>query len=62
MVKPNCRLIGKNGNVFNIIGIVAHTLKENDQGEKAKEFINRATAAHSYEDVLAMLREYINVK
>ena len=35
--KPDCPLIGANGNIFNLMGIAARTLAENDQNDEAKE-------------------------
>lgn len=33
--KPDCPLIGANGNIFNLMGIAARTLAENDQNDEA---------------------------
>jgi hypothetical protein len=60
--KPVCKLTGKDGNVFAVIGRVSSTLKRAGQNNKAKEFENRAIAAGSYEEVLAMVLEYVDVK
>lgn len=60
-MKPKCKLIGTDGNVFAIIGKVSKTLKEAGQPERAKEFVERATSAHSYDEVLAMLDDYVEV-
>lgn len=35
--KPECPLLGKDSNIFNLMGIALRTLKENDLGEKARE-------------------------
>jgi len=59
--KPRCKLIGKNGNVFNIIGLVRKALREAEQPEKAKEFSERAFAAESYDVVLGMADEYVEI-
>lgn len=34
--KPDCPLIGANGNIFNLMGIAARTLAENDRNDEAK--------------------------
>jgi len=60
--KPKCKLIGKDGNVFNIIGLVKKALKESGQSEKAKEFVSRAFAAKSYDEVLAMADGYVEIQ
>jgi hypothetical protein len=58
---PKCELIGHDGNVFNIIGKVASTLSRAGQKDKAKEWSRRAMSAGSYDEVLAMLHEYVEV-
>ena len=60
-VKPICQIVGIDGNVFVIIGRVAATLKEVGQREEAREFTARAFKATSYNAVLAMLSEYVDV-
>ena len=39
--KPDCPLIGANGNIFNLMGIAARTLAENDRNDEAKEMCGR---------------------
>ena len=59
--KPKCKLIGKDGNVFNIIGLVKKALKDSGQPDKAKEFVTRAFNAGSYDEVLNMAGEYVEI-
>jgi hypothetical protein len=62
-MKPKCRLIGENGNIFNLMGIVSRTLKEAGEPEKAEEMIRRITSdAKSYDEALAMLMEYVDIE
>jgi len=62
-MKPKCRLIGENGNIFNLMGIVSRTLKEAGEPEKADEMIQRITKeAKNYDEALAMLMEYVDVE
>jgi N-formylglutamate amidohydrolase len=62
-MKPRCRLIGENGNIFNLMGIVSKTLKEAGESEKAEEMIQRITnQAKSYDEALAMLMEYVDIE
>jgi hypothetical protein len=61
-MKPIVQLIGEDANVFNIIGLVSRALKKAGQQDKAKEFTERAFAEHSYDEVLAMLDEYVEVE
>ncbi len=59
--KPDCPLIGKDGNVFNLIGIAARTLRENGQPEKAKEMSQRVFTCSSYEEALTTIGEYVHI-
>lgn len=62
-MKPKCRLIGEDGNIFNLMGIVSRTLKEAGEPEKADEMIQRITkGANSYDEALAILMEYVDVE
>ena len=60
--KPKCKLIGEDGNVFNLIGIVNSTLKKAGMKEKAKEFTAKAFNCKSYDEVLQLIQEYVDVK
>ena len=63
MKKLKCRLIGEDGNIFNLMGIVSRTLKEAGEPEKAEEMIRRITSdAKSYDEALAMLMEYVDIE
>ena len=63
MMKLKCKLIGEDGNIFNLMGIVSRTLKEAGEPEKAEEMIRRITSdAKSYDEALAMLMEYVDVE
>ena len=59
--KPRVELVGTDGNVFAIIGKVHRALKRAGQTDKATEFINRATSAKSYDEVLQLVFEYVEV-
>lgn len=60
--KPPCKLVGTDGNVFAIIGAVCKTLRRAEQGEKAKEFQEKAFACRSYDEVLQLCFEYVEIK
>ena len=59
--KPQCKLIGEDGNVFFIIGKVTRTLKEFGYPDKAKEFKEKATASKSYDEVLQLAMDYVEI-
>ena len=59
--KPDCPLIGANGNIFNLMGIAARTLAENDQNDEAKEMCRRVIQCGSYDAALGVIGEYVNI-
>ena len=59
--KPDCPLIGQNGNIFNLAGIAALTLKDHGMGEQAEEMKNRIYASGSYYEALNIIGEYVNI-
>ena len=60
-MKPECTLIGQDGNAFAIIGAVSKTLKNNGLTQEAKEFTNKAFSCESYDHLLQLVREYVEV-
>jgi hypothetical protein len=62
MKKPICKLIGKNGNIFNLVSVASKTLRENDMRDKAIEMRNRVFESESYDDALAIIAEYVDIK
>ena len=62
MSKPVCKLVGTDGNVFSIIGKVSNTLKKAGLPEQAKEFTGKAFSSGSYDDVLALTMECVDVE
>ncbi len=59
--KPDCALIGKNGNIYNLVGIAARTLKEHHLEKQAEEMMNRVFASDSYEKALSIISEYVHI-
>ncbi len=59
--KPDCPLIGQDGNIFNLMGIAARTLRENGMAEEAKEMTHRVTQAGDYYNALGIIDEYVNI-
>ena len=56
------KLIGEDGNVFNVIGRTARALEKGGEAKKAIEFRERAFKCHSYGEVLALATEYCEVR
>lgn len=60
--KPDCELIGQDGNIFNLMGIASRTLRENGMGAEAREMSERIQSqAGSYSDALNIIGEYVNI-
>ena len=59
--KPDCPLIGADGNIFNLMGIARRTLRSAGQYEQAKEMCERVTQCSSYEDAICVIAEYVNI-
>ncbi len=59
--KPDCPLIGQDGNIFNLVGIAAKTLKRNGLSEQATEMTSRVLNSGSYGEALGILSEYVNI-
>jgi hypothetical protein len=61
VMKPKCKLIGEDGNIFNLMSIASKTLKETGMEEEAKEMIERIINSRSYIEALAIISEYVEV-
>lgn len=64
MEKQTCKLIGQNGNIFNLIGIASRALKENALSDQAKEMRKRIMGgeAGSYDEALRIIMEYVEIE
>ena len=61
-VRPRCRLVGEDGNVFSIIGRVASALRRAGMRDEADEFVERALASRSYDEALTLVFDYVEVE
>ena len=59
--KPDCPLIGADGNIFNLMGLASRTLRENGMGEQAKEMCGRIQSSENYDKALNIIGEYVNI-
>lgn len=53
--KPDCKLIGEDGNIFNLMGLAARTLRHNGLAEQATEMTNRIHECGSYDEALGII-------
>lgn len=59
--KPNCKLIGEDGNIFNLMGIASKTLRQNGMAGQAVEMRDRICASGSYGEALCIIGDYVNI-
>mgnify|MGYP001608447825 CR=1 FL=1 len=55
-------MIGTDGNVFAIVGKVTKTLRAAGMEDKAKEFREKAFKSESYDAVLCLCMEYVDIR
>ncbi len=59
--KPDCKLLGTDGNIFNLMGIASRTPRENGMAEQAVEMRDRICASGSYDEALCIIGDYVNI-
>ena len=59
--KPDCPLIGADGNIFNLISIASRTLKRHGQVSQAIAMQKRVLSSNSYDEALCIIGEYVNI-
>lgn len=59
--KPDCPLIGEDGNIFHLIGVAAKTLRRNGMSTEASEMSEKVFNSGSYEETLGIIGEYVNI-
>ena len=59
--KPDCKLIGEDGNVFNLMGLAVRTLRHNGLAAEATEMTDRIHECGSYDEALGIIGEYVNI-
>lgn len=62
--KPQCQLIGKDTNIFNLMGIAKKALEGIGKKLEGEEMVKRITegGAHSFDEALAIIQEYVDVR
>ena len=59
--KPDCALIGADGNIFNLLGIAKRTLIDNGMVAESKEMCSRIYQCGSYSEALNVLDDYVHI-
>jgi hypothetical protein len=55
------KLIGKDGNIFNLVGIAYAELKKAGYSAEAQELGTKFWKCQSYDEALKLIREYVEV-
>jgi len=61
MGKIKVNLIGEDGNIFNLVGIVSREMRRNGLEELASEMRNRVFNSESYDNALQIIMEYVDI-
>ena len=56
------QLIGKDGNVFNLIDLTARALRRGGYPDEANEFCSGAMNKSSYDEVLNYIQEFVIIE
>lgn len=59
--KIKVKLIGENGNIFNLVGITVKALEKNGKREEAKEMSDKVFNSKSYEEALSIISDYVEI-
>jgi hypothetical protein len=57
--KPKVKLVGENGNIYNLVGLAALALQKAGQRDKAEEMKQRLFKCLSYNEALMMIQDYV---
>jgi len=62
MKKPTCKLIGQDGNVFNLLSKVSKVLKQNNLYKQEKEMTEKVFNCKSYDEALRIFSDYVEIE
>jgi len=60
--KPKCKLIDGNRSIFLLVLIARRTLIKEGMKDKAKELVSRLNECKDYDEVLALIQEYVDIE
>jgi hypothetical protein len=60
--KPIVKMIGENGNIFNLLGLACRKLKEVGQKDQVEELQEQVFSCHSYNQALVKIGEYVDIR
>lgn len=61
-MKPKCKLIGENGNIFNLMAIASKALKEVGMEDESKEMISEVMVSKDYFEAIAIISQYVEIE
>lgn len=56
-----CKLIGEDGNIFNLLGVAMRELRKHKMDKQAQEMKERVTMSHSYSEALNIISKYVKI-
>lgn len=59
-MKPTIKLVGKDGNIFSILGRASRALTKNGQSDKINDMRKRVENSDSYTKALSIIGEYVD--
>ena len=62
MKKPICKLVGEDGNIYNLIALTSRVLRKAGQEDNAIEMKNRIYESKSYDEALCIIMDYVEVE
>ena len=60
-MKPKCKLIGEDGNIFHLMAVASDVLRKNKLSAQANEMQSRIFESGSYEEALGIIQDYVEV-
>ena len=61
--KPRVKMVGQDGNVFNLMGLASRALKNIGRYDQAKEMVSKITqTARSYDEAIRIMMEYVDIE
>jgi len=61
-MKPVCKPVGEDGNIFNLLGRAVRALKTAGESDKADEMTERVLQSRSYDEALRAIMEFVEVE
>jgi hypothetical protein len=61
MEKIKVKLIGENGNIFNLLAIASNEMKNNGLNEESDKMISEVFKSKSYDSALLIISRYVEI-